>query len=116
VTAAESLRALRDDDPRVQRVAGIIYASLQGRSIDHLRAAVGELREAEAGEGCAFCRSHITDLRILGEDLVGIAELGERVGTGQLGSLSRRIGALAERTGALAVLGRLLHRMKGFES
>lgn len=79
----------------------------------HLRRAVTELSVAERDEGCAWCRSHITDLRILAEDLVRVAEMGEDVGRGELGSLSRRVGNLAERLGALGVLGRIVHRLKG---
>lgn len=79
----------------------------------HLRAAVLELREAEASEGCAWCRSHITAVRVLTEDLVRVAEMGEEIGRGEVGDLARRIGRLAEEIGALGVLGRIVHRVKG---
>lgn len=113
MTAAAALQALHDDDARIGEVAEVLHAALTGKSVDHLRAAVMELRSAEHSEGCAWCRSHITDLRILGEDLVRVAELGEDAGRGELGAFARRTGDLAERLGALGVLGRIVHRVKG---
>ena len=82
-------------------------------SVDHLRAAIGSLRAAEEGEGCAWCRSHITELRVLAEDLVQIAQLGEDAGRGEIGAIARRVGSLAEKLGALGILGRIVHRLKG---
>ena len=79
----------------------------------HLRNAVAELRRAEAATDCGFCRSHVTTLRVLGEDLVRLAELGEDVGRGEIGELARRLGRAAEEIGALGMLGRIVHRIKG---
>ena len=82
-------------------------------AVGHLRRAVDELRSAERAESCAWCRSHVTALRVLAEDLVPLAELGEDAARGEVGALSRRIGEAAESIGALGMMGRLLHRVKG---
>jgi hypothetical protein len=108
-----ALGRVRTDPAEVGRVAEIIHASLRGRGVDHLRAAVSELRAAEASESCAWCRSHVVAVRVLCEDLVRIAEMGEDVGRGEVGELARRIGRAAEEIGALGTLGRIVHRVKG---
>ena len=82
--------------------------------IIHLTAAVRELRLAEEDTGCEFCRGHIRELRVLAEDLVRAAELGEDLGRGQVGDMARRIGSLAERLGALGALARIIHWAKRF--
>jgi len=87
----------------------------EGPSLTHLRAAVAELSAAENDEGCAWCRSHIAGLRVLAEDLVRIAELGQEVGRGEIKEYARRLGDLAEKVGALAALGRIIHAVKGVE-
>ncbi len=79
----------------------------------HLRAAVTELLAAEASQNCAWCAAHVRSIRVLTEDLVHLAELGDDVGRGEIGTLARRIGTAAEQIGALGMLGRLLHRLKG---
>lgn len=84
--------------------------------VAHLRAAVAELRGAETSEECGWCRSHIVAVRVLTEDLVRVAEMGEDVGHGEVGEFSRRVGRFAEEIGALGVLGRVIHRVKGLRS
>lgn len=91
----------------------VATAAVRGRAPDHLRSAVAELRLAEAAEDCGWCRSHIRDLRVLGEDLVRMADLGDDIGRGEVGKFARRVGDVAERMGALGILGRVVHRVKG---
>lgn len=91
----------------------IAESEMETAGLIHLRAAVRELREAEDETGCAFCKAHVTELRVLAEDLVQVARLGEDAGRGEIGTLARRIGSLAERLGALGALGRVIHRVKG---
>jgi hypothetical protein len=79
----------------------------------HLRTAVAELLAAESSQNCSWCASHIRSVRVLTEDLVHLAELGDDIGRGEIGNLARRIGTTAEEIGALGMLGRLLHRIKG---
>ncbi|MBF6555548.1 MAG: hypothetical protein IVW52_05150 [Acidimicrobiales bacterium] len=85
----------------------------EGETLTHLRNSVAEARAAEASPNCDWCRSHITAYRIIGEDLVRIAELGEDVGRGEITAFARRVGEVAERLGALGALGRIVHRVKG---
>ena len=85
----------------------------EGAGTAHLRAAVAELRAAEASEGCAWCAKHVRTVRVLTEDLVRLAELGDDVGRGEIGELARRLGRAAEEIGALGMLGRIVHRIKG---
>lgn len=113
MTPEEALRALQADDPRVRRVAELIHAALRDRPVDHLNAAVSELRTAEASEECGWCRSHIASVRILAEDLVRVAEMGGDIDRGEMGGFARRVGKVAEDIGALGVLGRIVHRLKG---
>lgn len=113
MTVAGALQSLHDDDARIARTAEILHAALTGRAIDHLRAAVMEMRAAEGSEDCAWCRSHIASVRVLAEDLVRAAEMGEDIGRGEVGAFALRVGRAAEEIGALGMLGRIVHRVKG---
>lgn len=82
-------------------------------SLGHLELALSELRAAERDEGCAWCKSHVTEVRILTEDLVHAAQMSEDLGRGELTEFSKRVGRTAERIGALGMLARIVHRVKG---
>ena len=72
------------------------------------------LREAERKETCDFCRSHITATRVLLEDLVAVADMGDDLRKHEeLRRLSLRLGEVGESIGGLAVIARVIHRVKG---
>jgi hypothetical protein len=84
------------------------------RSADWIDQALARVRLAEEVETCPFCKSHITATRVVLEDLLAVAEMGDDLRKHErLRELSLRIGELGDRIGGFSVLARVIHRVKG---
>jgi hypothetical protein len=79
-----------------------------------LEMAVAHLQLAEATEPCPFCRTHITEVRILTEDLLALSRVSDDIAASPMArALFVKLGEVGERLGALSSLGRLVHRLRG---
>ena len=85
-------------------------------AMKHLDAAIAELKNAEGEIDCAWCKSHVTGVRVLAEDLLHLARLNIDLENNQdAQNLLRKIGTRAENSGILALVARIIHRVKGLK-
>jgi len=83
-------------------------------SVGWINEAVWTLRAAEEVETCPYCRSHIVSMRVLCEDLLAVAEMGDDLRKHEaLRRLAVRMGEVGESVGALSFVARVIHRVKG---
>ncbi len=85
----------------------------EGAALVHVLHALQELRAAEAEVDCPWCRGHVRDVRVIVEDLADIARLAAELRDPVARDLSRKVGAAADRLGALALLAKIVHRVRG---
>ncbi len=79
----------------------------------HVGRAIQELRAAEAEVDCPWCRSHVHDVRVIAEDLADVARLAAELRDPAARDLLRKVGTAADRLGVLALLAKILHRVRG---
>ncbi len=79
----------------------------------HIVRAVQELRAAEAEVDCAWCRSHVHDVRVIAEDLADVAWLAAEIRDPSTRDMLRKVGIIADRLGALTLLAKVFHRVRG---
>ncbi len=82
-------------------------------ALAHVVKAAEELRTAEAEVNCAWCRSHVHDVRVIVEDLADVAGLAAELRDPAAQDLFRKVGAAADQLGALALLAKVFHRVRG---
>ncbi len=85
----------------------------EAAALVHVLHAVQELRAAEAEVDCAWCRSHVHDVRVIVEDLADVAWLAAELRDPAARDLFRKIGAAADSLGVVALLAKIFHRLRG---
>ncbi len=79
----------------------------------HVIRAVQELRAAEAEVNCPWCRSHVHAVRGIAEDLADVAWLAAELRDPAARDLLRKVGTAADHIGVLALLAKILYRVRG---